>query len=81
MHLTRGDSFRRCVHFALTRVLLTLPEHVFTADFSDVASELRDWVEETSREDPDVEVVRLALASSSLLSRHAGARIAVLGEW
>ena len=64
---------RRCVHYALTRVLVTLPPHVFLADYSDVMAELNEWVREVCSEESDVEVVRLATASRAMLAHHAAA--------
>ena len=75
---------RRCVHYALTRVLVTLPPHVFLADYSDVMAELNEWVREVCSEESDVEVVRLATASRAMLAHHAAAalpKISVLAEW
>lgn len=74
---------RICVHFALSRVLLALPQHVFLADFSDAVDELRQWLSEACSEDTDEEVVRLAILSKALLNDHLASalpKISVLGE-
>ena len=45
---------------------------------------VQEWVEDACSEDTDVEVVRLAMASRSLLARHvvsAVPKISVVGEW
>jgi hypothetical protein len=74
---------RRCVHFALTRVLIALPQHVFLADYADATDDLQQWLTEACNEDPDEEVARLAMFSRATLSNHlvsALPKICVLGE-